>query len=186
MGLLDGVLGQVLSGALRSGHEDTRGDIGGMRGPQGGQGMGGLESILGGLAGGLGGAGRGAGAGPSMGAQGGGAALIAILLQLLQQRGGLGGLLSQFQQAGYGKQADSWVSTGGNQPITGDVLSKVLGSGELDRIAEKLGLPRQQAADQVASALPEVVDRMTPQGSVPSDSDALVNRALEILQGGGR
>ena len=179
MGLLDGLLGQVLSGALKPGHEDARG-------PQGGRGMGGLESILGGLAGGPGGAGMGAGSGPSMGTAGGGAALIAILLQLLQQRGGLGGLLSQFQQAGYGRQADSWVSTGGNQPIDGDVLSKVLGAGEIDRIAERLGVPRHEAADQVASALPEVVDRMTPRGELPSDSDALVNRALEMLQQGRR
>jgi uncharacterized protein YidB (DUF937 family) len=121
-----------------------------------------------------------------MGAQGGGAAIVAILLQMLQQHGGLGGLLSQFQQAGYGKQADTWVSTGGNQPIDGDILSQVLGAGEMDRIAGQLGMPRREAADQLASALPEVVDRMTPAGTVPSDSEALVNRALEILQRGGR
>jgi uncharacterized protein YidB (DUF937 family) len=121
-----------------------------------------------------------------MGAQGGGGALIAILLQMLQQHGGLGGLLSQFQQAGYGKQADSWVSTGENAPITGDVLSKVLGSGEIDRIAQQLGMSRGQAADQMASALPDVVNQMTPKGSVPNDSDDVVSRALEILQRGGR
>jgi uncharacterized protein YidB (DUF937 family) len=120
------------------------------------------------------------------GGAGGHGTLVAILLQLLQQNGGLGGLLSQFQRAGYGQQADSWVSTGRNQPIDGDVLSQVLGSGQLDSIAQKLGVPRREAADQVASALPEVVDRMTPQGSVPPDSDDLVNRALEILQRGGR
>jgi uncharacterized protein YidB (DUF937 family) len=112
--------------------------------------------------------------------------LIAILLQVLQQHGGLGGLLSQFQRAGYGQQADSWVSTGGNQPIDGDVLSQVLGAGTLDRIAGQLGLPRREAADQVASVLPDVVDRMTPQGSVPANSDDLVARALEIMQRGGR
>lgn len=182
MGLLDGLLGQVLSGALRPGQEDGRGlpDLGGIGGPERGQGMSGLESILGGLAG----AGR--GAGPSMGTQGGGAALIAILLQMLQQHGGLGGLLSQFRQAGYGKQADTWVSTGGNAQIDGDILSQVLGAGEMDRIAGQLGMPRREAADQLAGALPEVVDRMTPAGSVPSDSEALVNRALEMLQREGR
>ena len=185
MGLLDGLLGQVLSGALQPGHADDRGLPCTGRSP-GTQGKGGLESILGGLAGGLGGAGMGSGAGPSMGAQGGGGALIAILLQMLQQHGGLGGLLSQFQQAGYGKQADSWVSTGENAPINGDILSKVLGSGEIDRIAQQLGMSRGQAADQMASALPDVVNRMTPKGSVPGNSDDVVSRALEILQRGGR
>ena len=200
MGLLDGLLGQVLSGALKPGQDDGRGmpDMG----RTGGQGMGGLESILGGLAGGQPGAGQGkggldsilgglaggagSGAGPAMGAQGGGGALIAILLQMLQQHSGLGGLLSQFQQAGYGKQADSWVSTGESAPISGDVLSKVLGSGEIDRIAQQLGMSRGQAADQMASALPDVVNQMTPKGSVPGDSDDVVSRALEILQRGGR
>ena len=73
-----------------------------------------------------------------------------------------------------------------NQPIDGDVLSQVLGAGTLDRIAGQLGLPRGEAAAEVASALPEVVDRMTPQGSVPANGDALVARALEILERGRR
>ena len=158
MGLLDGLLGQVLGGALgqpdagTTSSAPTRGMPGGMGG-------------LGGMA---------------------GSALVAILLQIVQQNGGLGGLLSRFRQAGYQEQADSWVSTGRNQPIDGDDLSKVLGAGEIDRIAERLGVPRHEAADQVASALPEVVDRMTPRGELPSDSDALVNRALEMLQQGRR
>ena len=56
MGLLDGLLGQVLSGALKQGQDDGRGlpDMGRTVG----QGMGGLESILGGLAGGQPGAGQ--------------------------------------------------------------------------------------------------------------------------------
>jgi uncharacterized protein YidB (DUF937 family) len=38
----------------------------------------------------------------------------------------------------------------------------------------------------MASALPDVVNQMTPKGSVPNDSDDVVSRALEILQRGGR
>ena len=112
--------------------------------------------------------------------------LLQAALQILQQNGGIGGIVERFRQSGYAAQADSWVSTGQNQPIDGDVLSQVLGAGTLDQIAGKLGLPRREAADQVASALPDVVDRMTPQGSVPANSDDLVARALEILQRGNR
>ena len=177
MGLLDGLLKEVLGGAMAPGTADDRGRPGAGAPPT--PGMGGLESILGGLAGGGGGSTGGAGAA-------GGAALIAVLMQLLQRNGGLGGLLQQFQQAGYGREADSWVSTGENSPIGGDVLSKVLGSGEIDRIAQQLGMSRGQAADQVASALPDVVNQMTPKGSVPGDSDDVVSRALEILQRKGR
>lgn len=177
MGLLDGLLKEVLGGAMAPGTADDRGRPG--AGAPSMPGMGGLESILGGLAGGGGGSTGGAGAA-------GGAALIAVLMQLLQRNGGLGGLLQQFQQAGYGREADSWVSTGENAPISADVLSKVLGSGEIDRIAQQLGVPRGQAADQVASALPDVVNQMTPKGSVSGDSDDVVSRALEILQRKGR
>lgn len=112
--------------------------------------------------------------------------IMAVLLQMLQQNGGLGGLMSQFQQAGYGDHANSWVSQGQNQPINGDILSKVLGSGQLDQIAQQLGMSRGQAADQMASALPDVVNHMTPQGSLPSNGDDLVSRALEMLNRGGR
>ena len=170
MGMLDGLLGQILSGANPGGAQDMGG----------GGGMGGLESMLGGT-GGEGGHGRG-----GMAAAGAVGALLPILLQMLQKNGGLGGMLSQFQEKGYGQQADSWVSTGQNQPINGDDLSQVLGSGQMDQIAAQLGMGRRQAADEMAAAFPQVVDRMTPRGAVPGNSDDLVNRALEILQRGGR
>jgi len=35
--------------------------------------------------------------------------LLQAALQMLQQNGGLQGILGKFQQAGYGAQADSWV-----------------------------------------------------------------------------
>lgn len=180
MGMLDGLLGQILSGAMQPGAADDGGlpGMSGMgRAPGGMGGLGGLESILGG-----GGGGGGAGMAGAAGAGG----LMAVLLQMLQQNGGIGGVLSQFQQAGYGKQADSWVANGQNMPINGDILSQVLGSGQLDQIAQQLGMSRGEAADQMASALPDVVNHMTPKGSVPSNGDDLVNRALEMLQRGGR
>jgi uncharacterized protein YidB (DUF937 family) len=155
MGMLDGLLGQILGGAMSQGARD----------PSRQQGMGGAA--------------HGAGAGALM-------ALLPVLLQVLQRNGGLGGMLSQFQQQGYGKEADSWVSTGSNMPIDGNILSQVLGSGQMDQIAEQLGMSRREAADQMASALPDVVDHLTPHGNVPADSDDLVNRAMEILQRGGR
>lgn len=176
MGMLDGLLGQILAGAAgpgQQGNDDPLSGLGGAGRAPGG--MGGLESMLGGGGGGAG-----------MAGAGGAGALIAVLLQMLQQNGGLGGLMSQMQKAGYGEQANSWVQPGQNMPINGDVLSQVLGSGQLDKIAEQLGMSRGQAADQMASALPDVVNRMTPEGSLPSNSDDVVNRALEILNRGKR
>jgi uncharacterized protein YidB (DUF937 family) len=108
--------------------------------------------------------------------------LLQIALQLLRQNGGLEGLLGKFQQAGYAEQAQSWVSTGRNLPISPEVLQQVLGGGQLGQIAQQLGVDQGQAAGDLASLLPQLVDGMTPQGQVPTDSDDLVAKALAILE----
>lgn len=63
------------------------------------------------------------------GAQGGGQSpLIQLVLNLIQNsEGGLGGLLSKFNQAGLGDQVASWVGTGQNLPVSADQLGQVLG-----------------------------------------------------------
>jgi uncharacterized protein YidB (DUF937 family) len=108
--------------------------------------------------------------------------LLQVALQLLQQNGGLQGILGKFQQAGYGAQADSWVSTGQNMPISGDALSHVLGQGQLGQIAEQLGMSSGDTAGGLASVLPQLIDRMTPQGQVPADHHDMVEQALALLQ----
>jgi uncharacterized protein YidB (DUF937 family) len=107
--------------------------------------------------------------------------LVMIALQLLQQNGGLDGLLGRFQQAGYGTQADSWVSTGQNMPISPDMLSQVLGQGQLGQVAQQFGMSGGEAAGGLASMLPQMIDRMTPQGQVPPDHNDIVAQALELL-----
>ena len=103
---------------------------------------------------------------------------------LLQQNGGLPGLLRQMQQRAYGGQMQSWIGTGQNQPISPDALSQILGQGRLQELAQQFGMPQQDVAGGVANTLPDVVDRMTPAGSIPDDQDDLVARTLEMLQRG--
>ena len=136
--------------------------------------MGMLDGLLGNVLGGL----MGGGAQPQVQQN----PLLQIALQLLQQNGGLQGILGKFQQAGYAEQAQSWVSTGENKPISADALQQVLGQGELGQIAQQLGLSSGDAAGGLASILPQVIDRMTPQGQVPENSGDLVAQALAMLQ----
>lgn len=134
--------------------------------------MGLLDELLGGVMGGMtGGTG---GAQPQN-------PLMQIALQLLQQNGGIEGILGKFQQAGYADQAQSWISTGENRPISADDLQQVLGQGQLGQIAQQLGLGQRETADGLASMLPQVIDRMTPQGQVAPGSSDLVEQALAIL-----
>jgi uncharacterized protein YidB (DUF937 family) len=108
-------------------------------------------------------------------------ALITLVLQMLQQRGGIEGLVRQMQQQGYGDQAQSWIGTGQNMPIPPDALSQIFGQGGLQEIAQQLGMSSGEAATRMSQTLPDVVDRMTPQGRIADDQDDLVARTLEEL-----
>ena len=68
-----------------------------------------------------------------------------------------------------------------SMPISADALQQVLGQGQLGQIAQQLGMSQGDAAGGLASMLPQMVDRMTPQGQVPADHDDIVAQALELL-----
>ena len=137
--------------------------------------MGLLDSLLGSVLGGNPGAQVNSAGGPQQ------SPLMLMALQILQQNGGIQGVLAKFQQAGYADQAQSWISTGQNMPISADVLAKVLGHGQLGVIAQNLGVDSSAAAGGLAAMLPHVIDQLTPNGSVPHDDGDLVSKALAIL-----
>jgi uncharacterized protein YidB (DUF937 family) len=89
-----------------------------------------------------------------------------------QGMGGLASILEQFQRAGFGEQARSWVGTGQNLPITPEAIERVLGRDVLASLARRAGVDERQAAAGVSEMLPDVVDKLTPRGEVP-DLDAL-------------
>jgi uncharacterized protein YidB (DUF937 family) len=66
-----------------------------------------------------------------------------------------------------GRHRDSWVSTGKNLPISADQIQQALGSGQLGAIAEKLGMSQGDASAKLAELLPDVVDKLTPNGQIP-------------------
>lgn len=87
--------------------------------------------------------------------------------------GGLGDLVTQFQRAGLGAQAQSWVGRGQNQPLPPDGVEQVFGRGALAEIARQAGISEADASQGLSRLLPEVVDHVTPDGQVP-DADALL------------
>lgn len=172
MGMLDGLLGQVLGGMMQGGNRSD-----GMPGmPQGLPGMPGMPDLTrmgagggpAGMSGGIGGAGV--------------AGLLMFALQMLQQNGGLNAMLGRLQQGGLGDQANSWVGTGENMPVSPDKLSNVFGGDQIDVLAQQAGLSRQDAAGGLASLLPELINQLTPQGRVETGSDDAVAQALAMLR----
>lgn len=139
--------------------------------------MGLLDGVLGNLVGGL------LGGQLPQGAQAQ-SPLLEMALRLLQQNGGIQGVLGKFEQAGLGQQAQSWISAGQNLPIDAGAISKIFGQGQLGEIAQQLGITHEQAAGQLAQALPQVVDKLTPQGQIPENHSDLVNQALAMLRSG--
>lgn len=107
--------------------------------------------------------------------------LLAAALQLIQQNGGLPGIIGKFQQGGYGSQIGSWVGTGANLPISGGQLQEVLGSGAIGQIAQQLGLSHGDASSGLAQVLPQLIDKMTPTGQVGSDHADVLQQALAAL-----
>ena len=133
--------------------------------------MGLLDSVLG-------------GAGQLLGGSGGGQTnVLSAVVTLLQQNGGLGQVISQFERSGLGAQAASWVGTGANQSISGDQLAQVFGSGAIGQIASQLGMDHGQASGALAQLLPEVINQLTPHGQITSDSGDMLSKALSMLRG---
>ncbi|HQT79847.1 MAG TPA: YidB family protein [Rhodopila sp.] len=85
--------------------------------------------------------------------------------------GGLSGLLEQFNQAGHGQVANSWVGTGPNQPIQPDQLGSALGQTTVSDLARHAGISEQELLAGLSRVLPGVVDKLTPGGQVPNQGD---------------
>jgi uncharacterized protein YidB (DUF937 family) len=100
------------------------------------------------------------------------AGLVEAIGGLIQQHpGGLSGLVASFEQGGLGGLVASWVGTGANLPISAEQLQSVLGSDQVQAIAARLGISPEQASGHLAQVLPQVVDKLTPDGTVPAGAN---------------
>jgi uncharacterized protein YidB (DUF937 family) len=85
--------------------------------------------------------------------------------------GGLGDLLSSFTQSGQGEVANSWVQSGPNKEIGEPQLANAIGSDTLDQLAKETGLSRDELLVRLKSVLPTAVDKLTPQGRLPTQQE---------------
>lgn len=109
-------------------------------------------------------------------------AVLGAIMALINQHGGLSGLVQQFQSAGLGDAVQSWVGTGQNQPVSADQITQALGGagGALGQFAQQLGLDHGAAGGLLAQVLPKVVDQLTPSGQV-GDHNQLGDLAKQLL-----
>lgn len=175
--LIGQILGSVLGGGMR----------GAPPGGATGSGLpGGLGGILGSVLGGGGLGGLRSNGAPADGHGGNRTAMLALMLPLVmawvRRKGGVGNVLGQVQQQGYGDHADSWLSTGQNQALPRDAAHQLLGDEELSSLSTQLGVGRDEAAAGFSELLPEVVDQLSPQGHLPDDADQQLDAGQSTLE----
>ena len=96
-----------------------------------------------------------------------GAGMVSVVNGILEKHGGLQGVVSEFEKNGLGATVNSWVGTGPNQPISPDQVHKVVGPDLLQQLADKSGLSVQDLTQKLAQLLPQAVDKLTPNGTIP-------------------
>ncbi len=116
--------------------------------------------------------------------QGGGSSgLLDGVMGLLgnNQAGGIAGLVQSFKDKGLGDIVSSWVGTGSNLPISPEQIQQALGAEQVQQLAGKAGVSAETASANLAELLPNIIDKLTPNGQLPSGD--LLNQGLGLLKG---
>jgi uncharacterized protein YidB (DUF937 family) len=94
--------------------------------------------------------------------------------------GGLDGLTKRSQQQGLGDVLASWIGSGPNRAISSSEVTDLLGRERVDDIAQRAGVSTAQAPGILAAVLPALIDKLTPDGSVPPRAE-LAERGRGIV-----
>jgi len=97
-----------------------------------------------------------------------GAEMITVVNQLIEKHGGLPGIVSQLQQQGLMSTVDSWIGAGPNKPISADQGHEAFGPEVIRELAARTGMTPQDLAQKLSQVLPQVIDKLTPAGTVPA------------------
>jgi uncharacterized protein YidB (DUF937 family) len=88
--------------------------------------------------------------------------------------GGLGGLVSAFEQAGLGSVVQSWISNETNHSVSPQQLQSVFGEGQVQSMASQAGMEPHDFLAQLSQHLPNAVNAMTPNGTLPEEGSMSV------------
>ena len=83
------------------------------------------------------------------------------------ETGGLEGLVETLKNKGLGDAVSSWIGTGENESVSGEAIANALGNDKVEELAGKLGISSSEVASGLASLLPGIIDKLTPEGKLP-------------------
>lgn len=104
----------------------------------------------------------------------------ASLQRMVNSSGGLKGMTSKLTSSGLGKQVESWVGHGKNEPVSGPQVQQAIHPDTLNEMSQQAGMSHEETSDHVAQALPEMVNQATPEGKMP-ESDPFA-RGLDSVK----
>ncbi len=109
--------------------------------------------------------------------------LLNAVVSLLgnQNAGGLAGLVEQFSGKGLGDIVNSWVSTGKNLPVSPEQIQQALGDNTIGKLASQAGLSSDQVTSQLSKLLPDIVDKLTPNGKIVQED--VMSKGMDLLKG---
>jgi uncharacterized protein YidB (DUF937 family) len=116
--------------------------------------------------------------------------LVGLAQNLIKDNGGLQGLKGKLEGAGLGDAISSWIGTGENQPVEGQQLAGALGTDQIQGLADKLGLDVGKLLPMLTTLLPQLIDKVTPDGDESGadeklgDTDGMQDMLGGLLKGG--
>jgi uncharacterized protein YidB (DUF937 family) len=95
--------------------------------------------------------------------------VVNSVLEMLNKPGarGLADIVKGFESRGLSQLVQSWVSTGKNLPASAQQIEQGLGLEKITALAQSLGLTPDVMKAKLAEILPQVIDKLTPDGVVP-------------------
>ncbi|AOM42459.1 YidB family protein [Xenorhabdus hominickii] len=93
------------------------------------------------------------------------------IMDWVEGQGGINGVIEKFSQQGMDGTIHSWIGSGENLPIHADQLSSIFGSSTIQQLAEKIGINPDEASSLLSKHLPNLIDKVTPNGEVPKNLD---------------
>lgn len=112
---------------------------------------------------------------------GGDAGKFKVILEWINQQGGIQAILEQFRQKGYAEVVTSWLSGAQNQSVSPEQIQEVMGTPAISGLAEKLGIDTGSASILLSEQFPKIVDALSPAGDVAHDED-LLTKGFHMLK----
>jgi uncharacterized protein YidB (DUF937 family) len=107
---------------------------------------------------------------------------ITGLLQVIENKfGGLGSFIQTLNQSGLGDIVSSWIGTGANKSISEGEVVRGFGKENIHELSEKTGMPESDTVKKLTTTLPEVVNKLTPEGVLPRGN--IMDMATKLFSG---